>query len=67
MKLEEIEEKLGTIYSIASVAQGEIRTLISGEWLGLKLTSKQKKELAERINARFKDIAELASELKVKV
>jgi len=67
MKLEEVEEKLGTIYSIASVAQGEIRTLISGEWLGLKLTSKQKKELAERINARFKDIAEIVSELKVKV
>jgi len=67
VKLEEIEEKLGTIYSIASVAQGEVRTLISGEWLGFKLTSKQKKELAERINARFKDIAELVSELKVKV
>jgi len=67
MELEEVEEKLGTIYSIASVAQGEIRTLMSGEWLGFKLTSKQKKELAERINARFKDIAEIVSELKVKV
>jgi len=67
MKLEEIEEKLGTIYSIASVAQGEVRTLISGEWLGFKLTSKQKKELAERINARFKDIEKIVSELKVEV
>jgi len=67
MKLEEVEEKLGTIYSIASVAQGEIRTLLSGEWLGFKLTTKQKKELADRINARFKDIAEIVSELKVKV
>jgi len=67
VKLEEIEERLGTIYSIANVAQGEIRTLISGEWLGFKLTSKQKKELADRINARFKDIAEIVSELKVKV
>jgi len=66
MKLEEVEERLGTIYSIASVAQGEVRTLISGEWLGLKLTSKQKKELADRINARFKDIAEIVSELKIK-
>jgi len=67
MKLEEVEEKLGTIYSIASVAQGEIRTLISGEWLGFKLTPKQKKELVERINARFEDIAKIAAELKVKV
>jgi len=67
MKLEEVEEKLGTIYSIASVTQGEVRTLISEEWLGFKLTPKQKKELAERINARFKDIAKLASELKVEV
>jgi len=67
MKLEEVEEKLGTIYSIASVAQGEVRTLISGEWLGFKLSPEQKKELAERINARFKDIEEIASELKVKV
>jgi len=67
MKLEEVEERLGTIYSIASVAQGEIRTLISGEWLGLKLTSKQKKELAERINTRLEDIAKIATELKVKI
>jgi len=67
VKLEEVEEKLGTIYSIASVAQGEVRTLISGEWLGFKLSPKQKKELAERINARFKDIEEIVSGLKVKV
>jgi len=67
MKLEEVEERLGTIYSIANVAQGEIRTLMSGEWLGFKLTSKQKKELAERINARIEDIAKIVSKLKVKV
>jgi len=65
MKLEEVEERLGTIYSIASVAQGEVRTLLSGEWLGFKLTSKQKKELAERINTRFEDIAKIVAELKI--
>jgi len=67
MKLEEVEEKLGEIYSLASAQQGSVRVLMAGSVEGIKLTSKQKKELAERINARIKEIAKIAAELKVEV
>jgi len=43
MKLEEIEEKLGEIYNMASNAQDYVRAVMRGEISGVKLTDRQKK------------------------
>jgi len=49
MKLEEVEEKLGEIYGIASSAQDYVRAVMRGEVSGVKLTDKQKKRLKEMV------------------
>jgi len=49
MKLEEIEEKLGEIYNIASTLQGSVRVLMTGEVGGVKLTDKQKKAIKTKV------------------
>jgi len=49
MKLEEVEEKLSEIYSMAASAQGLVRTLLSGEVSGVKLTDKQKKAIKTKV------------------
>jgi len=49
MKLEEVEEKLGEIYSMASNAQDYVRAVMRGEVSGVKLTDRQKKRLKEMV------------------
>jgi len=61
MKLEEIEEKLGEIYNLASNTQSLVRVLLCGGLEPITLTSTQK----EKIKAKIKDdVASIESKTK---
>jgi len=61
MKLEEVEEKLGEIYSLASMSQSHVRVLLSGPPEPITLTSTQK----SKIKAKIKDdVASIESKAK---
>jgi len=61
MKLEEIEEKLGEIYNLASMSQSHVRVLISGGPEPIKLTSTQKGKIKAKIKS---DVASIESKAK---
>jgi len=63
MKLEEVEEKLGEIYSLASALQGSVRVLMAGSVEGIKLTDKQKKELKAKVKDNVTKLVETGKEI----
>jgi len=61
MKLEEVEEKLGEVYNIASNTQSLVRVLLYGGPEPITLTSTQK----SKIKAKIKDdVASIESKAK---
>jgi len=63
MKLEEIEEKLGEIYNLASAQQGSVRVLITGEISGVKLTDKQKKAIKTKVKDNITKLVETGKKI----
>jgi len=59
MALEEVEEKLSEIYSLAGSAQNKVRILMAGSIVGITLTSTQKGELKTNIKKAMDDITKL--------
>jgi len=63
MPLEEVEEKLGEIYSLASSAQIKVRVLMTGSVMGVTLTSTQKGKLKTDIKKAMDDISAKVTEI----
>jgi len=59
MALEEVEEKLSEIYSLAGSAQNKVRILMAGSIVGITLTSTQKGVLKTNIKKAMDDITKL--------
>jgi len=63
MKLEEIEEKLGEIYNLASMSQSHVRVLISGGPEPIKLTDKQKKAIKAKVKEDITKLVETGKKI----
>jgi len=63
MKLEEVEEKLGEIYSLASALQGSVRVLMAGSVEGIKLTDKQKKAIKTKVKDNVTKLVETGKKI----
>jgi len=63
MKLEEVEEKLGEIYGLASCAQGSVRVLMTGKIEGIKLTDKQKKAIKTKVKDDITKLVETGKKI----
>jgi len=61
MKLEEVEEKLGEIYNLASMSQSHIRVLLYGPPEPITLTNTQKDKIKAKIKS---DVASIESKAK---
>jgi len=63
MKLEEVEKKLGEIYSLASGAQSKVRALMTGSAEGVTLTSTQKEKIKTKVKEDITNIGNRAKEI----
>jgi len=63
MKLEEVEEKLGAIYGLASCAQGNVRLLLEGKVSEVALTDKQKKAIKTKVKDDITKLVETGKKI----
>jgi len=63
MKLEEVEDKLGEIYSLASNTQSLVRVLLYGGPGPITLTSTQKDKIRAKIKSDVDKLAKIGNEI----
>jgi len=63
MKLEEVEEKLGVIYSLASNTQSLVRVLLYGGPEPITLTSTQKDKIRAKIKSDVDKLVKIGNEI----
>jgi len=64
MKLEEVEEKLGEIYNLASNTQSLVRILLYGPPEPIELTATQKDKINARVKSDVDKLISLGNEIK---